>query len=57
MAAIVDDDCKLILYADDCAILYAHRDHDIIAQKLGNALEKCSSWLVDNILSLHLGKT
>jgi hypothetical protein len=24
---------------------------------LGNALEKCSDWLTDNKLSLHLGKT
>ena len=26
-------------------------------KKLGKVLESCSSWLVDNKLSLHLGKT
>lgn len=57
MAASVDDGCKLILHANDSAIFYAHRDPDIIAQKLGSALEKCSSWFVDNRLSLYLGKT
>lgn len=30
---------------------------DIFAQKLRTVLMKCSSWLVDNILSLHLGMT
>jgi hypothetical protein len=57
MSVSVDDDCKLILYADDSAIFYAHRDPNVISQKLGSVLEKCSSWLVDNRLSLHLGKT
>lgn len=31
--------------------------NSIIAQKLSSVLEKCSLWLVDNRLSLHLGKT
>lgn len=50
MAASVDEYCKLMVYANDSAIFYAHRDPDIIAQKLGSVLEKCSSWLVDNRL-------
>lgn len=49
--------CKFILYADNSDISYAHRDPDIIPQKLGSVLEKCISWLVDNRLSVHLGKT
>jgi hypothetical protein len=28
-----------------------------ISSKLGNVLGKCSDWLTDNKLSLHLGKT
>lgn len=43
MTACVDDDKKLILYADDIAIFYAHRDPDFIALKLDSVLEKCSS--------------
>ena len=53
MSISIDGDCKLILYADDSAILYTHKDLNIISSKL----EKCSDWLTDNKLSLHLGKT
>ena len=57
MGTSIDADCKLILYADDSAILFSHRDPETISMKLGKALESCSDWLVDNKLSLHLGKT
>ena len=57
MPISIDSQCKLILYADDSAILFAHKDPNVISSKLGNVLESCSSWLVDNKLSLHLGKT
>ena len=57
MSISIDSDCKLILYADDSAILYTHKDPNIISSKLGSVLEKCSDWLIDNKLSLHLGKT
>ena len=57
MSISIDGDCKLIVYADDSAILYTHKDPNIISSKLGNVLEKCSDWLTDNKLSLHLGKT
>ena len=57
MSISIDGDCKLISYADDSAILYTHKDPNIISSKLGNVLGKCSDWLTDNKLSLHLGKT
>ena len=38
-------------------ILFSHKGPDVIASKLGKVLESCSSWLVNNKLSLHLGKT
>ena len=47
----------IYMIADDSAILYAHKDPSHIAAKLGKQLESCSNWLVDNKLSLHLGKT
>ena len=47
----------MILYADDSAILYTHRDPKVISAKLGKVLENCSDWLVDNKLSLYFGKT
>ena len=57
MYVSIEKDCKLILYADDSAILFTHKNPDVISSKLGKVLEKCSDWLIDNKLSLHLGKT
>ena len=57
MVTSVSAGCKLILYADDSAIMFAHKNHEVISQKLSNVMESCSNWLVDNKLSLHLGKT
>ena len=49
--------CKLMLYTDNSAILYSHRDPRVISGRLGQELESRSKWLEDNKLSLHLGKT
>ena len=49
--------CRLSLYADDSALLFAHRDAEVISKCLSGELSKCKSWLVDNRLSLHVGKT
>ena len=57
MVTSIDADCKLILYADDSAILFAHKDVNLISQKLRTVMDSCLEWLVDNKLSLHLGKT
>lgn len=57
MSISISKKCKLILYADDSTILFSHKDPDVISSVLGNELENCSKWLVDNKLSLHLGKT
>lgn len=53
----IDSDCKVLLYADDTAILFSHKDPKIISEKLSLMLESCKNWLTDNKLSLHLGKT
>ena len=39
------------------AILYSHKDPLVISERLGQELESCSKWLVDNKLSLRLGNT
>ena len=57
MVTSIDPDCKLLLYADDSTILFSLTDPDQTAIKLGKVLESCSEWLIDNKLSLHLGKT
>ena len=49
--------CKLMLYADDSALVVSGNDPNVIAQTLSEQLESCSKWLIDNKLSLHLGKT
>ena len=57
MVTSVSADCNLVIYVDDSAIMFAHKNHEVISQKLSNVMESCSNWLVDNKLSLHLGKT
>ena len=57
MSVSISEDCKLLLYADDSAILFVHRNVNVISEKLSKVLESCSDWLIDNRLSLHLGKT
>ena len=49
--------CKLFLYADDSALLVRGKNPSTIAQCLSENLESCRDWLIDNKLSLHLGKT
>ena len=49
--------CKLLLYVDDSALLVSGKDVNRIEAILSNELQNVSNWLVDNKLSLHLGKT
>ena len=55
MYTSVCSECKLTLYADDSAILFAHKDPEVILHKLSKIMVSCSYWLIDNNLSLHLG--
>ena len=57
MQISIDPDCKVLLYADDSAILFSHKDPRVISDKLSTVMESCQDWLVDDKLSLHLGKT
>ncbi len=49
--------CKLLLYADDSVLLVSDKDPRAVSDTLSKELESCNGWLVDNRLSLHLGKT
>ena len=49
--------CILSLYADDSALLFSHKDPLTISNRLSTELSNCKRWLVDNRLSLHMGKT
>ena len=53
----ISSECKLLLYADDSAILYSNKDSRVISDKLRLELQMCNKWLIDNKLSLHMGKT
>ena len=48
--------CKLLLYADDSALLISGKNINLIQVQLSSQLASLSDWLVDNKLSLHLGK-
>ena len=54
MESIVD--CNLLLYADDSALLIRGKNIIDIEQKLSEELAKLNVWLIDNKLSLRLGK-
>ncbi len=49
--------CKLLLYADDSILIVPHKDVNFIKNRLGKELESCNTWMINNKLSLHLGKT
>ena len=50
-------DCDLSLYADDSALIFSHKDPTFIASHLSAQLASCRTWITDNRLSLHVGKT
>lgn len=49
--------CDLYLYADDSALVISGRTVEAVESRLAKELKNVSNWLVDNRLSLHLGKT
>ena len=49
--------CKLLLYADDSALLVSGKDVLEIERILSVELGAVSEWLCENRLSLNLGKT
>ena len=49
--------CRLILYADDSALLVSGTSVSVIEETLGHELTYLSEMLVDDKLSIHLGKT
>ena len=49
--------CKLLLYADDSALIASGKNVADIESTLSSELEYVSNWLIDNKLCLHLGKT
>ena len=48
---------KSLLYADDSVLLYSDTNPKLIEEKLNVELSNCIRWMIDNKLSLHVGKT
>ena len=44
MGLSINSECKLLLYADDSAILYSNKDSQVISDKRGLVLEMCNKW-------------
>ena len=42
MELSISSGCKLLLYADDSAILYSSKDSQVISKKFGSEQEMCS---------------
>ena len=49
--------CHLSLYADDSTLVASGRNASELGAYLSDQLARCKDWMVDNKLSLHLGKT
>ena len=49
--------CKLLLYANDSVLLVSGKDLVEIEATLSSELESMNDWLINNKLSLLLGKT
>ena len=49
--------CDLLLYADDSCLTVTHKDINVIEDTLNENLSSLCDWLIDNKLSIHLGKT
>ena len=49
--------CKVLLYADDSVLMISDKDPNIISQKLGQEMDNCYRWMIDNRLFMHAGKT
>ena len=57
MERCISPKCKLLLYADDSVIIHSSKNVDEINVVLSQEMDKMYQWLIDNKLSLHLGKT
>lgn len=49
--------CKFLLYADDSALFITDKDISEIEEARSLELVSVSDWLMENKLSLHIGKT
>ena len=49
--------CKLLMYADDTVLLVSDKDINTLSVQLGNEVTNSYNWLVNNKLSMHMGKT
>ena len=46
----------MLQYADDSALIYSDKNPEKIGNVLRINLESCNKWLIENKLSMHMGK-
>ena len=50
MATSIEADCKLIVYADDSTMMFAHKDPKVMSERLSKGMEICSEqnvwWII-----------
>ena len=57
MSTAIGPNCSLFLYADDSALAVSSHSLTFIQEQLSSNMGSLSKWLMENGLSLHLGKT
>ena len=49
--------CKILIYADDTVSYYAHKEVNVIEEKLTEDLSRLSEWFEQNELMINLKKS
>ena len=57
LTSVIDEKCKVVLYADDTALFYASNDPDELESVLNDQLNKVGNWLQKTKLTLNVKKT
>ena len=48
---------KILLYTNDSMLILSGKNPSVVSQNLSQEIHNCISWMVDNMLSMHAGKT
>ncbi len=57
LTSVIDNKCKVVLYADDTALFYASNDPEDLQSVLNTQLQNVGKWLRQNKLTLNVKKT
>ena len=57
MPRVVDNNSKIVMYADDTSLVYSNKDIYALQNKINENLISLDSWLTANLLTLNVKKT